>query len=80
LFEVLYNNDDLFFSEKTPTEVTLHGTQYLMYNLVRNDSDDIYQSTRDKIDLYFRTQQPNGLIFFIGKQLYILYTCRNKAY
>lgn len=58
--------------EKTPTEVTLLGTQYLMYNFVKdNNTDDGLQSNEDEIDLYFRTQQPDGLLFFIGKKLYM---------
>ncbi|XP_071159703.1 neurexin-1-like isoform X2 [Mytilus edulis] len=65
--------------EKTPTEVTLLGTQYLMYNFVKdNNTDDGLQSNEDEIDLYFRTQQPDGLLFFIGDMTdHIIITLRN---
>lgn len=43
-----------------------------MYNFVKdNNTDDGLQSNEDEIDLYFRTQQPDGLLFFIGKKLYM---------
>jgi len=53
------------FTEKLAVEAMFQGTQYLTYDLTTR-SDPIYSST-DKLSLYLKTTEPDGLIFYTGK-------------
>ncbi|KAK3584589.1 hypothetical protein CHS0354_040294, partial [Potamilus streckersoni] len=50
---------------KKPVEVTLTGTQYLTYDLNAQGSQIF--SNKDQLSLHFRTQHPDGLLFFTGE-------------
>ncbi|KAL3872890.1 hypothetical protein ACJMK2_036071, partial [Sinanodonta woodiana] len=50
---------------KKPVEVTLTGTQYLTYDL--NTKGAQVFSNKDQLSLHFRTQHPDGLLFFTGE-------------
>ena len=56
----------IFFAEKAPSEATFRGTDFLSYDLGQTGGEPIV-SAQDAISLYFRTRQPNGLLFFTGK-------------
>ncbi|XP_046805678.1 neurexin-1 isoform X2 [Lucilia cuprina] len=51
--------------EKAPSEATFRGTQFLSYDLGQTGAEPIV-SAQDAITLYFRTRQPNGLLFYTG--------------
>lgn len=53
-------------AEKAPSEATFRGTEFLSYDLGQTGGEPIV-SAQDAISLYFRTRQPNGLLFFTGK-------------
>lgn len=53
-------------SDKAPSEATFRGTEFLSYDLGQTGGEPIV-SAQDAISLYFRTRQPNGLLFFTGK-------------
>lgn len=52
--------------DKAPSEATFRGTEFLSYDLGQTGGEPIV-SAQDAISLYFRTRQPNGLLFFTGK-------------
>ncbi|XP_018790359.1 PREDICTED: neurexin-1 isoform X2 [Bactrocera latifrons] len=51
--------------EKAPSEATFRGQQFLSYDLGQTSAEPIV-SAQDAITLYFRTRQPNGLLFYTG--------------
>jgi neurexin len=53
-------------ADKAPSEATFRGTEFLSYDLGQTGGEPIV-SAQDAISLYFRTRQPNGLLFFTGK-------------
>lgn len=53
-------------TDKAPSEATFRGTEFLSYDLGQTGGEPIV-SSQDAISLYFRTRQPNGLLFFTGK-------------
>lgn len=53
------------FSDKAPSEATFRGTEFLSYDLGQTGGEPIV-SAQDAISLYFRTRQPNGLLFYTG--------------
>lgn len=53
-------------TDKAPSEATFRGTEFLSYDLGQTGGEPIV-SAQDAISLYFRTRQPNGLLFFTGK-------------
>lgn len=58
----------MFFDslDKAPSEATFRGTEFLSYDLGQTGGEPIV-SGQDAISLYFRTRQPNGLLFYTGK-------------
>lgn len=55
----------LYFVDKVPPEVTLFGSQYFTYDLTSKGSG--IDSSNDELNMYFRTTQPNGLLFYTGE-------------
>ncbi|KAJ8308949.1 hypothetical protein KUTeg_013823 [Tegillarca granosa] len=55
----------LFQLNKVPPEVTLFGSQYFTYDLTSKGSG--IDSSNDELNMYFRTTQPSGLLFFTGE-------------
>lgn len=53
--------------DKAPSEATFRGTEFLSYDLGQTGGEPIV-SAQDAISLYFRTRQPNGLLFFTGER------------
>ncbi|CAO1431878.1 unnamed protein product [Diamesa hyperborea] len=51
--------------DKAPSEATFRGTEFLSYDLGQTGGEPIV-SAQDSVSLYFRTRQPNGLLFFTG--------------
>ena len=51
-------------TEKLPSLATFYGAHYLNYNL--SSHGDPIISNNDQISMYFKTRQPNGLLFFTG--------------
>lgn len=62
-FSLLFFYDQI---DKAPSEATFRGTEFLSYDLGQTGGEPIV-SAQDAISLYFRTRQPNGLLFFTGK-------------
>jgi len=62
-FFIIFN---YIFTDKAPSEATFRGTEFLSYDLGQTGGEPIV-SAQDAISLYFRTRQPNGLLFFTGK-------------
>lgn len=58
--------------DKAPSEATFRGTEFLSYDLGQTGGEPIV-SAQDAISLYFRTRQPNGLLFYTGTIYSILY-------
>lgn len=54
------------FTDKAPSEATFKGTEFLSYDLGQTGGEPIV-SAQDAISLFFRTRQPNGLLFFTGE-------------
>jgi hypothetical protein len=48
-----------------PSEVTFKGNEYLTYNLFEKSGEPIL-SIRDEVTLFFRTNRPEGLLFYTG--------------
>jgi len=53
------------FPAQDPSEVTFKGNEYLMYNLFEKSGEPIL-SIRDEVSLFFRTNRPEGLLFYTG--------------
>lgn len=53
-------------SDKAPSEATFRGSEFLSYDLGQTGGEPIV-SAQDAISLYFRTRQPNGLLFYTSK-------------
>lgn len=60
--------DIVKISDKAPSEATFRGTEFLSYDLGQTGGEPIV-SAQDAISLYFRTRQPNGLLFYTGKNV-----------
>lgn len=54
------------FTDKAPSEATFRGAEFLSYDLTQTGGEPIV-STQDAISLYFKTRQPNGLLFYTGE-------------
>lgn len=57
---------DWQYSDKAPSEATFRGSEFLSYDLGQTGGEPIV-SAQDAISLYFRTRQPNGLLFYTSK-------------
>ncbi|XP_069360738.1 neurexin 1 isoform X4 [Maniola hyperantus] len=53
--------------DKAPSEATFRGAEFLSYDLTQTGGEPIV-STQDAISLYFKTRQPNGLLFYTGHE------------
>ena len=53
------------FLGQEPPEVTFKGNEYLTYNLFEKSGEPIL-SIRDEVSLFFRTNRPEGLLFYTG--------------
>ncbi|XP_061384618.1 neurexin 1 isoform X4 [Danaus plexippus] len=53
--------------DKAPSEATFRGAEFLSYDLTQTGGEPIV-STQDTISLYFKTRQPNGLLFYTGHE------------
>ncbi|KAL4710241.1 hypothetical protein ACJJTC_005414, partial [Scirpophaga incertulas] len=51
--------------DKAPSEATFRGAEFLSYDLTQTGGEPIV-STQDALTLYFKTRQPNGLLFYTG--------------
>ncbi|XP_046600908.1 neurexin-1 isoform X2 [Neodiprion lecontei] len=49
---------------KAPSEATFKGTEYLTIDLSKAEP---VMSTQESISIYFKTRQPNGLLFYSGE-------------
>lgn len=70
---VIFSNSAIFFfryflllADKAPSEATFRGTEFLSYDLGQTGGEPIV-SAQDAISLYFRTRQPNGLLFYTSE-------------
>lgn len=54
------------YADKAPSEATFRGSEFLSYDLGQTGGEPIV-SAQDAISLYFRTRQPNGLLFYTSK-------------
>ncbi|XP_076289211.1 neurexin 1 isoform X2 [Lasioglossum baleicum] len=50
---------------KAPSEASFRGLEYITINFTKGER---IQSTQESIGLQFRTRQPNGLLFYSGKE------------
>lgn len=57
--------------DKAPSEATFRGTEFLSYDLGQTGGEPIV-SAQDAISLYFRTRQPNGLLFYTGELFFVI--------
>ncbi|XP_045465239.1 neurexin-1 isoform X1 [Harmonia axyridis] len=51
--------------DKAPSEAVFRGTEFLSYDLTQTGGEPIV-SAQDSVTFYFKTRQPNGLLFFTG--------------
>ncbi|KAF7284423.1 hypothetical protein GWI33_022206 [Rhynchophorus ferrugineus] len=51
---------------KAPSEAVFRGAEFLSYDLSQTGGEPIV-SAQDTITLYFKTRQPNGLLFYTGE-------------
>ncbi|XP_043199961.1 neurexin-1-like isoform X3 [Amphibalanus amphitrite] len=51
--------------EKPPSEATFRGAEYMTYDLT-NTGGGAIASTSDNLSMFFKTAQPNGLLFYTG--------------
>lgn len=56
-----------FFSDKAPSEAVFRGKEFLSYDLSQTGGEPIV-SAQDSVTFYFKTRQPNGLLFYTGKR------------
>lgn len=52
--------------DKAPSEAVFRGTEFLSYDLSKTGGEPIV-SAQDSVTFYFKTRQPNGLLFYTGK-------------
>ncbi|KAJ8924521.1 hypothetical protein NQ315_007319 [Exocentrus adspersus] len=52
--------------EKAPSEAVFRGTEFLSYDLSQTGGEPIV-SAQDSVTFYFKTRQPNGLLFYTGE-------------
>ncbi|XP_076267809.1 neurexin 1-like isoform X2 [Rhynchophorus ferrugineus] len=52
--------------DKAPSEAVFRGAEFLSYDLSQTGGEPIV-SAQDTITLYFKTRQPNGLLFYTGE-------------
>ncbi|KAL3289253.1 hypothetical protein HHI36_003685 [Cryptolaemus montrouzieri] len=50
---------------KAPSEAVFRGTEFLSYDLSQTGGEPIV-SAQDSVTFYFKTRQPNGLLFYTG--------------
>ncbi|RZC36318.1 hypothetical protein BDFB_004117, partial [Asbolus verrucosus] len=48
---------------KAPSEAVFRGTEFLSYDLSQTGGEPIV-SAQDSVTFYFKTRQPNGLLFY----------------
>ena len=63
----------IFSSAKQPPEATLRGHEYFYYDMSQNGGEPIVSSS-DEISLYFKTRQPNGVLFYTGITQFTLFS------
>ncbi|XP_037079238.1 neurexin-1a-like [Pollicipes pollicipes] len=51
--------------EKPPSEATFRGNEYMTYDLTKTGGEAI-ASTSDNLSMFFKTREPNGLLFYTG--------------
>ncbi|GLV43351.1 Neurexin 1 [Carabus blaptoides fortunei] len=51
--------------DKAPSEAVFRGTEFLSYDLSHTGGEPIV-SAQDAVTFYFKTRQPNGLLFYTG--------------
>ncbi|XP_044728406.1 neurexin-1 isoform X1 [Chrysoperla carnea] len=51
--------------DKAPSEAAFRGTEFLSYDLSQTGGEPIV-SAQDTVSFYFKTRQPNGLLFYTG--------------
>ncbi|CAH1113681.1 unnamed protein product [Psylliodes chrysocephalus] len=51
--------------DKAPSEAVFRGTEFLSYDLSQTGGEPIV-SAQDSVTFYFKTRQPNGLLFYTG--------------
>lgn len=56
-----------FVADKAPSEAVFRGTEFLSYDLSQTGGEPIV-SAQDSVTFYFKTRQPNGLLFYTGKE------------
>lgn len=56
----------LFVADKAPSEAVFRGTEFLSYDLRHTGGEPIV-SAQDSVTFYFKTRQPNGLLFYTGE-------------
>lgn len=56
-------------ADKAPSEAVFRGTEFLSYDLSHTGGEPIV-SAQDAVTFYFKTRQPNGLLFYTGERLY----------
>lgn len=52
--------------DKAPSEASFRGKEFLSYDLRQTGGEPIV-SAQDSVTFYFKTRQPNGLLFYTGK-------------
>ncbi|XP_023310853.1 neurexin-1-like [Anoplophora glabripennis] len=52
--------------DKAPSEAVFRGTEFLSYDLSQTGGEPIV-SAQDSVTFYFKTRQPNGLLFYTGE-------------
>ncbi|CAH2094247.1 unnamed protein product [Euphydryas editha] len=61
------NSFACFVTDKAPSEATFRGAEFLSYDLTQTGGEP-FVGTQDAISLYFKTRQPNGLLFYTGHE------------
>lgn len=52
--------------DKAPSEAVFRGKEFLSYDLSQTGGEPIV-SAQDSVTFYFKTRQPNGLLFYTGE-------------
>lgn len=60
-----YFNNIIFVTDKAPSEASFRGSEFLAYDLSQTGGEPIV-SAQDTVSFYFKTRQPNGLLFYTG--------------
>lgn len=65
--EGTFNHVRSFQTAKQPPEATLRGHEYFYFDMTQSGGEPIVSSA-DEVSLYFKTRQPNGVLFYTGNQ------------